>query len=148
MAASPSAKSWRSITVLDKFTADSEFGGVELIDEDGSVFKASKERQNGKLVYTPGEVDFLGKDGEQGDVTKYKTILIEEKPEAGPLRIIVDHGYAFFQVGPSKEGKYHNHFYCAIRNKPEARGFALITAGAPKDSSHWVRFENFRVFKR
>ena len=133
------------VTLLDKFTEDGEFAGVFLLDEAGREFAAKKERLAGKVYFSPGAVDFQGEEGEEGDLTKYKTLLVDESPEAGPLRIIVDRGDAFFQVGPSSKGKYHNHFYSAIRSTSKERGFGLSAGGAPKGSSHWVRFEDFRV---
>jgi len=136
------------VTPLDKFTAQGEQGGVYLLDEDGPVFSVRKEQHKDKLIYSPGEVVFEGKDGEEGDLEKYRTIIIPEKPEAGPLRILVDHEYAFFQVGPTRDDKYHNHFYSAIRSNPSSRGFALYACGAPEGAEHWVRFEDFKVFYR
>lgn len=136
------------VTVLDPFTAEGELAGVQLLEGDRTVFSVHKQLQAGRLIYTPAEVEFIGKAGEEGDLKKYKTIVVKESPEAGPLRIVVDNDYAFFQVGPSAKGKYHNHFYSAINWDAKQGGFALVAAGAPKDSNHWVRFENFRVYKR
>jgi hypothetical protein len=73
---------------------------------------------------------------------------MDASADAGPLRIVVDRGHAFFQVGPSAEGKYLNFFHSAIKRETNQRGFALTAAGAPPGSSHWVRFEDFRVFRR
>lgn len=134
------------ITVLDDFTEEGESAGLYLVDESGTEFSARKERKDKKLIYAPGEVVFKGKDGEEDDFTKYEDIIVNESAEAGPVRILVDRGDAFFQVGPSTKGTYLNHFYSAIR--PTSKGFALTACGAPKEASHWVRFENFKVAHR
>jgi hypothetical protein len=136
------------VSVLDKFTKDQEFAGVCLLDESGPEFAAKKERVDGKLVFAPGDYQFIGKPGQEGDPNKYKVNYTAETKEAGPLRIIVDRGYAYFQVGPAaKEEKYLNFFYSAIRKETKERGFCLIAAGAPAGATHWVRFEDFRVVR-
>lgn len=136
------------MTLLDKFTAEGEQAAVHFFDDHGSVFQGAKERRGERLVYTPGAVDFIGKDGEEGDETKYNTILIDESPDAGPLMILVDKSYAYFQVGPSKAGNYHNHFNSAISPRTTGRGFGLLTFGAPPGANHWVRYEKFQIIRR
>jgi hypothetical protein len=133
------------VTVLDAFTQDSEFAGLYLLDETGPEFGAKKERVLGELVFSPGRYEFRGKPGDEGDPAKYEVIYTNESKEAGPLRIIVNRGYAYFQVGPDAGGKYLNFFHSAIRKEKKERGFCLVAAGAPKGKSHWVRFEDFRV---
>ena len=135
------------VTILDEFTQDGEFAGVFLIDERGWEFGAKKERVKGKLVFSPGNYRFDGKPGEEGDPGKHHVTYTAATKEAGPLRIIVDRGTAFFQVGPSADGKYLNFFDSAIRDTKQ-RGFCLTAAGAPDGASHWVRFEDFRVGTR
>jgi hypothetical protein len=135
------------LTVLDEFTQDGELAGAFLIDETGWEFRATQERVGGKRVYSPGEYKFSGKPGEEGDPGKYEVAYTAATEDAGPLRIIVHRGHAFFQVGPSKERKYLNFFHSAIRSKTKSRGFCLTAAGAPEGAAHWVRFENFRVVK-
>ncbi|MFO1045936.1 MAG: hypothetical protein U0941_29490 [Planctomycetaceae bacterium] len=136
------------VTVLDKFTAEGEQAGLHFFDENGSVFQVGKERQGDRLVYTPAAVEFVGDDGEEHDSTKYKTLLIDERPDAGPLKILVDRSYAYFQVGPSKAGNYQNHFFNAIPPKTTGRGFGLVAFGAPPGANHWVRFEKLEVIRR
>jgi hypothetical protein len=136
------------VTVLDEFTQDHEFAGVCLLDDSGLEFGARKERVNGKLVFAPGDYQFNGKPGEEGDPRKYKVRYTAETKEAGPLRIIVDRGDAFFQVGPSANDKYLNFLHSAIRKEKSERGFCLTAAGAPDGASHWVRFERFRVVRQ
>jgi hypothetical protein len=135
------------VTVLDDFTRDHEFAGVYLIDEDGREFGAKQERIDGKLVFAPGHYEFKGLPGEEGDPARYDVKYTPATTEAGPLRIIVRNGYAHFQVGPSADDKYLNFFHSAIRRDTEGRGFALIAVGAPKGASHWVRFDDFRVWR-
>jgi hypothetical protein len=55
--------------------------------------------------------------------------------------------YAYFQVGPSADGKYKTFFHSAIREGDKGLGFALMASGSG-DGVRWVRFDNFRVIKR
>jgi hypothetical protein len=136
------------VTVLDEFTKDHEFAGICYLDESGPVFGAKKEQIEGKLAFAPGKYEFKGKEGEEGNLDKYEAKYTPETNEAGPLRIIVNSGYAFFQVGPSPKGEYRNFFQSAIVEAKQERGFCLVAAGAPEGESHWVRFEEFRVLKQ
>lgn len=137
-----------TVTLLDKFTSEGERAGIHFFDDQGSIFQGTKERRGERMVYSPGAVEFTGEDGEENDVTKFKTNLIDESPDAGPLKILVDKSYAYFQVGPSKKDTYQNHMYSAIRTRPTGRGFGLIAFGAPAGANHWVRFEKFQVIRR
>lgn len=136
------------ITPRNKFTKDGEFAGVYLFDETGIEFGAKKQLVGDKLVYAPGNYVFKGKDGEEGDPGKYEVRYTEASDEAGPLRIISDRGYAYFQVGPSPKDVYLNFFHSALRKEKKERGFCLVAAGAPDGAEHWVRFEAFRVERR
>lgn len=139
------------VTPVDEFTENGEFAGVFLLDETGREFAAKKERVDGKLVFAPGNYVFQGKPGEEGDPGKYEVKYADATDEAGPLRIIVDRGYAYFQVGPAEndaKAKYRNFFHSAIRKEKQERGFCLTAAGAPEKGEHWVRFEEFRVVRR
>jgi len=138
------------VTPLDRFTRDGEFAGLYLTDEDGPEFAAKKMQLDGRLVFAPGDVDFRGKEGEEGDPSKYAQIYLAATPDDGPVRILVDRGYAFFQVGPNvkDKGRYLNFFYSAIQGNRKERGFCLTASGAPAGAEHWVRFDNFRVAHR
>jgi hypothetical protein len=72
----------------------------------------------------------------------------EATTDAGPMRIIVDRGNGFFQVGPSAKGDYQNFFRSALRKEAKERGFCLTAAGAPEKVVHWVRFTDIRVVKK
>jgi hypothetical protein len=133
------------ITLLDEFTEENEFAGLFLIDEQSAEFAAKKERIGDRVVFAPGHYEFQGKKGEEGDPKKYKVQYSPATKNAGAIRIIVNQGYAYFQVGPSKEDKYQTFFHSAIRKKTKERGFALMAGGAPKEKAHWVRFEDFKV---
>jgi hypothetical protein len=135
------------VTVLDRFTEPAEFGGLFLTAEHGVEFGAKIRRLNGHLVFSPGNVEFNGEPGEEGDPAKYTLRFLPADKDAGPLRIIVRSHYAHFQVGPSSEGKYLNFFHSAIRKNERERGFSLAAAGGSDDAVHWVRFDNFRVLK-
>lgn len=133
------------VSIVDEFTQFGEFAGVFLIDENGTNFGAKKQFIDGKLVFSPGKVIFAGTQAETADASKYTMKYSPSEKEAGPLRIVVNQGYAHFQVGPSASGRYRNFFHSAIGD--EYRGFGLTAAGAPDDAVHWVRFDNFRVTK-
>jgi hypothetical protein len=136
------------VAVLDDFTQDHEFAGVCLLDESGLEFAAKKERIDGKLVFAPGNYNIKDEPREEEGPHKYEVTYTTETKEAGPLRITVDRGNAFFQVGPSTTGKYLNFFSSALRKEKIERGFCLTAAGAPDGASHWVRFEDFRVVRQ
>jgi hypothetical protein len=133
------------VRVLDRFTEPAEFGALYLTDGDGVEFGSQKRRLNGHLVYSPGNVQFTGAPGQEGDSSKYALKFRPVDDDAGPLRIIVRGHYAHFQVGPSSSGKYLNFFHSAIQKNASERGFSLVAAGGPDDAIHWVRFDNFRV---
>lgn len=136
-----------NVTVLNQFTSEDEFGGVFLIDETGMEFGAKKQRKNDQLVFSPGDYIFKGQPGEEGDPAKYTVKYTAASEGAGPLRVITQSKYAFFQVGPSAKGEYLNFFHSAVNATPKVRGFCLVAAGAPDAADHWVRFEDFRVTK-
>lgn len=133
------------VTILDRFTEPAEFAGLFLTAERGVEFGGKKQRMDGHLVFSPGNVEFIGKPGEEGDPAKYTLKYWPADQNAGPLRIIVRNHYAHFQIGPSSDGKYLNFFHSAIRKNEKERGFSLAAAGGPDDAVHWVRFDNFRV---
>ena len=133
------------VTPLTEFTADGETAGLFFLDDTGWEVAAKKERGGGKTGFAPGKYRFAGRPGEEGDPAKYTVAYDPAAREAGPLRIIVSQGYAFFQVGPSAGGEYKNYFHSAIRREAGDRGFGLAAAGAPPGADHWVRFEQFRV---
>jgi hypothetical protein len=133
------------VTVLDEFTEDGEFGGLSLIADDDVEFTVSKKRVDGSLFFSPGDYEFIGKSGEEGDPRHYTVKYWSAVDESGPLRIIVRDQYAYFQVGPSAEGKFLNFFFSAIADTNKKCGFSLVAVGGPKDTVHWVRFDNFRV---
>lgn len=135
------------LTLLDRFTEPTEAAGLFLTDEDSREFGAEKMNLNGHLVFSPGEVEFIGKEGTEGDPQQYALKFWPANNELGALRIIVSGNYGHFQAGPSKDGKYHNFFHSALRPNEPKRGFALSASGGPTDKEHWVRFDNFRVVR-
>jgi hypothetical protein len=135
------------LTPLDRFTEPAEAAGLFLTDEDSREFGAEKMNVNGHLVFSPSEVEFIGKEGTEGDPQQYALKFWPANSESGPLRIIVRGNYAHFQVGPTKDDKYLNFFHSAIRPNEPKRGFALSASGGPTDKEHWVRFDNFRVVR-
>ncbi|MEZ6106561.1 MAG: hypothetical protein R3B96_10695 [Pirellulaceae bacterium] len=133
------------VTLLDDFTEPDESAGIFLTDADSREFGAQKRNLNGHLVYSPGNVEFVGEDGEEGDPQQYALKFLPANDGDGPLRIIVRANYAHFQVGPSTDGSYRNFFHSAVRPKEPQRGFCLSASGGPVDREHWVRFDNFKV---
>jgi len=99
-------------------------------------------------VFSPGNVEFIGEEGEEGDPQQYALKFWPANEVYGPLRIIVRGDYGHFQVGPSQKGKYLNFFHSALRKNEPKRGFCLSASGGPSDRDHWVRFDNFRVTRR
>ena len=77
---------------------------------------------DGHLAFSPGEDEFIGKEGTEGDPQQYALNFWPANNEFGCSRMIVRGDYGFFQVGPSKEGKNLNflipHF--ARKNQSEA----------------------------
>lgn len=130
---------------LDPFTQEGESAGLHLTDADSSEFSVQKKNINRHLVFSPGTVEFIGEEGQEGDSQQYALKFWPARQDAGPLRILIRNNYAYFQVGPSDTGKYQKFFHSALRKDEPKRGFALAAYGAPADKEHWVRFDNFRV---
>ncbi len=136
------------LTLIDSFTEPAESAGLFLTDEDSREFGAEKMNLNGHLVYSPSEVEFIGKEGDEGDPQQYALKFWPANNAYGALRIVVRGDYGYFQVGPSKDGKYLNFFHSALRSDEPKRGFCLSASGGPIDGEHWVRFDNFRVVRQ
>jgi hypothetical protein len=136
------------VTIVGEQLQRGELAGLCLTDKDGTAFTARKTNIDGYFVFAPGEVEFIGKPGEEGDPGKYTVKYWPADPSAGAIRVIVRGDYAYFQVGPSSDGKYRTFFHSAIRAGDKGLGFALIAAGGSGDGVRWVRFDNFRVTKR
>ena len=135
------------LSLIDQFTEPTETAGLYLTDEDSREFAAEKKNINGHIVFSPGKVEFIGKEGTDGDPQQFTLKFWPANEEFGPLRIIVRGGYGYFQAGPSREGEYLNFFHSALRDNEPKRGFCLSTYGGPTDKEHWVRFDNCRVVK-
>lgn len=135
------------VTLLDRFTEPDESAGIFLTDDDSREFGGQKRFLSGHLVFSPGAVEFIGEDGEEGDPQQYALKFWPANQADGPLRIVVRGDHAHFQVGPSQNGKYRTFFHSAVRADEPQRGFCLSTSGGPADGEHWVRFDNFRVVR-
>ncbi len=133
------------LTLVDSFTEPCESAGLFLTDENSREFGAQKMNLNGHLVFSPSQVEFIGKDGSEGDPQQYALKFWPANDKYGALKIIIRDNYGYFQVGPSKDGEYLNFFHSALRPKEPKRGFCLSAFGGPTDKEHWVRFDNFRV---
>jgi hypothetical protein len=133
------------VTLLDRFTEPMESAGLFLTDADSREFGGEKRNLDGHLVFSPGNVEFIGEEGEEGDPQQYALKFWPANDVYGPLRIIVRGHYGHFQVGPSRTGKYLNFFHSALRKNEPKRGFCLSASGGPSEQDHWVRFDNFCV---
>lgn len=121
--------------------------GLCLTDQDGAVFTARKTNIDGYLLLAPGEVDFIGTPGQEGDPGKYTVKYWPADESFGPLRVLVRGHYAHFQVGPSTAGEYKTFFHSAVRESDKGMGFGVTAIGRSGDGDRWVRFDNFRVIK-
>jgi hypothetical protein len=101
----------------------------------------------GYFVFAPGEVEFIGKPGQEGDPGKYTVKYWPADPLDGAVRIIVRGHSAHFQVGPSADGKYKTFFHTAIGESDKGLGFALIAFGVG-EGERWMRFDTFRVVRQ
>ena len=137
------------VTPVDPFTEPGESAGLYLLDGDSPEFEVEKTIAGGYFVFSPPELVFIGKEGdeESGDQRDYAVKFWPANADFGPLRIITGGHHATFQVGPSKAGKYMNLFESALNREAPKRGFALGAYGGPTDKEHWVRFDNFRVVR-
>jgi hypothetical protein len=133
------------VTVVGEPLKRGEFAGLCLTDPSGPEFTVRKTNIDGYFVFAPGEPEFIGQPGQEGDPINYAVKYWPAAESAGPLRIIVRGDYAYFQVGPSDEGKYRTIFHSAIQESGEGLGFGLMAAGYEGDGERWVRFDNFRV---
>jgi hypothetical protein len=124
-----------------------ERAGVSLYDRVGTSFTGRVTNNDGYIVLAPGQVEFIGKPGEEGNPGKYTVKYWPADKEFGPLRILVRGHYAHFQVGPSKDGKYQTFFHSALRQSNEGLGCGLFADGESDDADRWVRFDNFRAIK-
>lgn len=136
-----------NVTVIGSPLPRGAYAGLALTGNDGVEFTISKTNIDGYFVFAPGEVDFIGKPGEEGDPLNYTVKYWPAKSEAGPLRIIVRGHYAHAQVGPSVDGKYQTFFHSAIQEAKAGLGFGLVAIGEPDDVEYWVRYDNFLVRK-
>ena len=133
------------VTVIGGPLQRGELAGLCLTDHEGAAFTVRKTNIDGYFVFAPGEVDFIGKPGEEGDPGKYTVKYWPADESFGSVRILVRGHYAYFQVGPSSDGKYMTLFHSAIRESDGELGFGLVASGATGDGERWVRFDNFRV---
>lgn len=135
------------VTVIGESLHRGELAGLCLLDPRGVAFTARKTNIDGHFVLAPGEVDFTGKPGQEGDPGKYTVKYWPADESFGPLRIIVRGHYAHFQAGPSADSEYKTFFHSAIRESDEGMGFGVTVTGGAGDGDRWVRFDNFRVTK-
>ena len=136
------------VTTLDEPLERGEFAGLALTHNGRVSFRVRKTNIDGYFVFAPGEPEFIGKSGEEGDPGKYTVKYWPADKSAGPMKIIVRGEYAYFQVGPSTDDKYQTFFHSAIEEGKDGMGFALVAAGSTDEKTRWVRFDNFRVTKR
>jgi len=117
-----------------------------LTDRNGVEFRVRKTNINGYFVLAPGKAELIDK-GQEGNPMHYTVKHWPAQQSYGPLKIQVRADYAYFQVGPNKDGKFLNLFHSAIQPSAGGTGFGLRYTGSVGDGEHWVRFDNFRVTK-
>lgn len=135
------------VTVAEGRLQRGEMAGMSLFDADGSLFRVRKTNVDGYFVMAPGQPEFIGPEGTEGDSRQYAIKFWPAQQSAGPLRILVRNHYAYFQTGPDDQGKFRNYFHSAIRESKSGLGFALFVQGRNPDNNCWIRFDNFRVVK-
>jgi hypothetical protein len=133
------------VTVVGDPLRRGELAGLCLTDHGEAEFTVHKTNIDGYSVLSPGEPEFIGRPGEEGDPGKYTVKYWPADPAFGPLRVIVRGDYAYFQAGPSADGKYRTFFHSAIHHAEEGLGFGLVVDGGSGDGERWVRFDNFKV---
>lgn len=142
---------WVNVTVVGQPLPRGAYAGLALTGKNGVEFTVQKTNIDGYSVFSPGEVEFIGKPGEEGDPENFTVKYWPAKPEFGPLRITVRGHYAHAQVGPATDGTYLNLFHSAIEEAKDGLGFGLVAIGKSDDDhddgDHWVRFDNFRARK-
>ncbi len=123
-----------------------ELAGLSLTDREGSVFTVRVTNIDGYTVFAPGQAEYIGDPGQEGDpFGNYTVKYWPARKDFGPLRILVRSDYADFQVGPSEDGKFRTFFHSALRQSKEGLGFGLFATGGSEHENRWVRFDNFRV---
>lgn len=135
------------VTIVEGELERGESAGIQFYRDDLVLFSVRKTNINGFLVLSPAEVKFEGEPGEEGDPNLYSTKYWPANAERGPLRILIQGSYAFFQVGPSTDGEYGNYFHSAISDEPGESGFELFVESEREESDCWVRFDNVKLTK-
>lgn len=133
------------VTIVGDALGRGEQAGLCLTGPNGPLFTVRKTNIDGYHVFAPGEPEFIGQPGEEGDPSNYTVKYWPANESFGPLRVTVRGDYAYFQVGPSADGEYRTFFHTAIREGDEGMGFGLCVRGGTGDGERWVRFDNFRV---
>jgi hypothetical protein len=133
------------VTVVGDGLRRGELAGLCLTHKGNPEFTVRKTNIDGYFVFAPGEPDFIGQPGEEGDPSHYTVKYWPANESFGPMNVVVRGDYAYFQVGPSSAGEYRTFFHSAIQEADEDLGFGLIVDGGVEDGERWVRFDNFRV---
>ncbi|MCA8986335.1 MAG: hypothetical protein KDA78_01755 [Planctomycetaceae bacterium] len=133
------------VTVDGQPLQQGDSAGVCLTYQDRCLFSARKENHHGYWILSPGQVEFIGRPGEEGNPGKYTVRYWPADEEFGPLRIVVRQEYAYFQVGPSKKKEFKTFFHSAITSHSADLGFGLFATGNNDKVERWVRFDHFEV---
>jgi hypothetical protein len=132
------------VTVIEGELPRGASAGLAAARPGAPFFSVWKTNQDGYLLLSPGQPEYVGDDGEEGDPSEYAVKYWPATERAGPLRVIVRDDYAYFQVGPSDAGTYLNPFHSAILPSRGDVGFALRVRGGDPDRPCWVRFDQVR----
>ena len=134
-------------TIVGEPLGRNEFAGLFLFDADGPSFTVRKTNIDGYFLLAPGEVDFIGKPGEEGNPGKYTVKYWPADEAAGRCPLLSGNTTHTFRSDPPPMASIRTFFHSAIQNHDEGMGFGLMTAGSSGDTSRWVRFDNFRVWR-
>ena len=82
----------------DYLAAHAGVDDLILLDADGPSFTVRKTNIDGYFVLAPGEPEFIGQSGEEGDPSNFTVKYWPAVDKVGPLRIIVRGHYAYYGI--------------------------------------------------
>ncbi len=135
------------VRIVGEPLRNGEFAGICLTKDRKSVFTVRKASIDGYFVFAPGQPDFIGKPGQEGDPDQYTVRYWPARVSDGKLRILVRGDYAYFQVGPNELGQYKTYFHTAIERSNDQMGIGLVISAQQGGGERWARFDNLKVVK-
>ncbi len=135
------------VQIVGEPIRNGEFAGICLTKDRKSIFTVRKASIDGYFVFSPGQPEFIGKAGQEGDPGQYSVRYWPARASDGKLRIVVRGDYAYFQVGPNTSGEYKTYFHTAIERSDDQMGIGLVISAGPGGGERWARFDNLKVVK-